>query len=59
MHWRNTFQAWLEAPQAVLRERVTRRLEQEHDASEATLDVLASQLATEEPLGPDEKQLST
>jgi uncharacterized protein len=47
------------APQAVLRERVTRRLEHEHDASEATLDVLASQLATEEPLGPDEKPLST
>jgi uncharacterized protein len=47
------------APQAVLRERVTRRLEHEHDASEATLDVLASQLATEEPLGPDEKSLST
>jgi len=47
------------APQSVLRDRVTRRLEREHDASEATLDVLASQLATEEPLGPDEKQIST
>ena len=47
------------APQSVLRERVTRRLAQAYDASEATLDVLASQLATEEPLGPDEQQLST
>ena len=47
------------APHSVLRERVTRRLEQEHDASEATLDVLASQLATEEPLGPDEKAVSS
>jgi aminoglycoside phosphotransferase family enzyme/predicted kinase len=47
------------APQSVLRERITRRLERAHDASEATLDVLASQLATEEPLGPDEQQLST
>lgn len=47
------------APQSVLRERIVRRLEREHDASEATLDVLASQLATEEPLGADEAQLST
>ena len=47
------------APQSVLRERVTRRLEHAHDASEATLDVLATQLATEEPLGPDEQPLST
>ena len=46
------------APQSVLRERVVRRLEREHDASDATLDVLASQWATEEPLGPDEAQLS-
>jgi uncharacterized protein len=46
------------APQSVLRERVTRRFEHVDDASEATLDVLASQLATEEPLGPDEQELS-
>jgi hypothetical protein len=46
------------APQSVLRERVTRRFEHAYDASEATLDVLASQLATEEPLGPDEQKLS-
>jgi aminoglycoside phosphotransferase family enzyme/predicted kinase len=46
------------APQSVLRERVTRRLEHDHDASEATLDVLASQLATEEPLGADERSMS-
>jgi aminoglycoside phosphotransferase family enzyme/predicted kinase len=46
------------APQSVLRERVIRRLERDHDASEATLDVLASQLATEEPLGPDERSVS-
>jgi hypothetical protein len=47
------------APQSVLRERVTRRLEREHDASEATLEVLATQLATEEPLGPDEQVVIT
>jgi aminoglycoside phosphotransferase family enzyme/predicted kinase len=47
------------APQSVLRERVIQRFEHTHDASEATLDVLASQLATEEPLGPDEQPLST
>jgi aminoglycoside phosphotransferase family enzyme/predicted kinase len=42
------------APVAALRERVTRRLEHEHDASEATLDVLDHQLETQEPLGADE-----
>jgi len=42
------------APMPVLQERVARRLEHGHDASEATLDVLAEQLATQEPLGPDE-----
>jgi predicted kinase len=47
------------APQSVLRERVVQRFAHTQDASEATLDVLASQLATEEPLGPDEQQLST
>ncbi len=44
------------APVPVLRERITRRLEHEHDASEATLDVLAHQLAVAEPLGADEQQ---
>ncbi len=44
------------APPSVLRDRVTRRLNRGADASEATLDVLAAQLATEEPLGPDEQQ---
>jgi uncharacterized protein len=47
------------APPSVLRERVMRRLDRGGDASEATLDVLASQLAGEEPLAPDEQQLST
>ncbi|HUK36624.1 MAG TPA: AAA family ATPase [Vicinamibacterales bacterium] len=47
------------APQAVLRDRVTQRLQHASDASEATLDVLATQLATEEPLGPDEQGLAT
>jgi len=42
------------APAPVLRERVARRLEHGGDASEATLDVLAQQLASEEPLGLDE-----
>jgi len=47
------------APAPVLRERVARRLSRGGDASEATLDVLAQQLASEEPLGPDEQQLAT
>jgi len=42
------------APVAVLRERVARRLEEGRDASEATVDVLEQQLASEEPLGADE-----
>ena len=42
------------APEAALRERIARRLGQGRDASEATLDVLARQLATQEPLGADE-----
>jgi aminoglycoside phosphotransferase family enzyme/predicted kinase len=43
------------APAPALRERVARRHEHGGDASEATLDVLSNQLATEEPLGPDEQ----
>jgi aminoglycoside phosphotransferase family enzyme len=42
------------APLPVLRDRVARRRERGTDASEATLDVLMRQLATDEPLGPDE-----
>jgi uncharacterized protein len=42
------------APADVLRERVARRLEQGRDASEATLDVLAHQLSTADPLTEEE-----
>jgi uncharacterized protein len=42
------------APPAALRERVMRRTERGHDASEATLAVLEHQLATEDPLSADE-----
>jgi aminoglycoside phosphotransferase family enzyme/predicted kinase len=42
------------APEAVLRERVSRRLAERSDASEATLDVLEHQLASDEPLAPEE-----
>ena len=42
------------APVAVLKDRVARRAARGDDVSEATLDVLAQQLATEEPLGADE-----
>lgn len=45
------------APQATpkqLRERILARAAQGQDASEATLDVLAQQMRTLEPLGPDE-----
>ena len=38
----------------VLRARVRQRLEDGHDASEATIDVLEHQLATAEPLAADE-----
>jgi hypothetical protein len=41
-----------EAPEDALRERVRRR---SGDVSEATLEVLAQQLATEEPLAPEER----
>jgi aminoglycoside phosphotransferase family enzyme/predicted kinase len=42
------------APAAALKERVSRRLEANSDASEATLAVLERQLASDEPLAPDE-----
>jgi aminoglycoside phosphotransferase family enzyme/predicted kinase len=42
------------APDAVLRERVSRRLAENRDASEATLDVLEHQQASNEPLAPEE-----
>ena len=42
------------APLPVLQERVARRLARGDDVSEATEDVLTQQLATQEPLGPDE-----
>ncbi len=45
------------APESVLRDRVMRRVQRADDASEATLDVLSRQLATEEPLAPDETSL--
>ena len=43
-----------DAPVAVLQQRVAQRLAQGGDASEATLDVLAGQLARREPLTKDE-----
>jgi aminoglycoside phosphotransferase family enzyme/predicted kinase len=42
------------APAAALKERVSRRFEANNDASEATLAVLERQLASDEPLAPDE-----
>jgi aminoglycoside phosphotransferase family enzyme/predicted kinase len=42
------------APDATLRERITRRLDDAHEASDANLAVLEHQLQTQEPLGPDE-----
>ncbi len=42
------------ATPAQLRERILARAAQGQDASEATLDVLAQQMRTLEPLGPDE-----
>lgn len=42
------------APEPALRARVRQRLEDGHDASEATIDVLEHQLATAEPLAADE-----
>lgn len=46
------------APVPVLKERVARRLEHGHDPSEATLEVLAYQLAHDEPLAPDEQRFA-
>ena len=43
------------AAEAQLRSRVAARDAEGNDASEATLDVLERQLATHEPLGPDER----
>ena len=40
---------------ATLRERIGRRLQDAHDASDADLAVLAHQLRTQEPLAPDEQ----
>lgn len=45
----------VQAPETVLRERITRRNRTERDASEATLAVLEHQLSIEEPLGDDER----
>ena len=47
-----------DAPVPVLQERVQRRLQQGGDASEATLDVLAAQLARREPLDAQEQALA-
>ena len=46
------------APEAVLRERVQRRLQQGGGASEATLEVLQAQLARREPLTAQEEALA-
>ena len=43
------------APEALMRERISRREREGVDASEAGLAVLDRQIATEEPLGPDEE----
>lgn len=45
----------LNAPRAVLRERVVRRLAADRDASDANLEVLHHQLASCEPLGASER----
>jgi aminoglycoside phosphotransferase family enzyme/predicted kinase len=42
------------AEEATLRERITRRLDDAHEASDADLAVLEHQLQTQEPLAPDE-----
>jgi uncharacterized protein len=49
----------VQAPEAVLRERITHRNRNERDASEATLAVLEHQLAMEEPLGAEERKDAT
>ena len=42
------------AEEATLRERLTRRLRDAHEASDADLTVLEHQMRTQEALGPDE-----
>jgi predicted kinase len=42
------------AEDATLRERIARRLDDAHEASDADLAVLEHQLQTQEPLAPDE-----
>jgi aminoglycoside phosphotransferase family enzyme/predicted kinase len=44
----------VQAPEALVRERVSRRVREGTDASEANLAVLERQIAGREPLGPDE-----
>ncbi|MFN2309402.1 MAG: AAA family ATPase [Gammaproteobacteria bacterium] len=46
----------IQAPEAVLRERIRHRSSHGHDVSEATLAVLDHQLSVEEPLGEDERR---
>jgi predicted kinase len=48
----------VEAPEALLRERVARRLAAGRDPSEATLAVLEAQLARREPLDSEEEALT-
>ena len=47
-----------EATEEQLRERITNRLKQGADPSEASLDVLEYQLKNQEPLGPEELEFS-
>lgn len=46
----------VQAPESVLRERITHRNRNERDASEATLAVLEHQLSIEEPLSAEERK---
>lgn len=46
------------APENVLRERITRRLREAKDASDADLGVLALQLRVREPVAPDEAAIA-
>jgi len=48
-----TILLWCDAPMEILRERIATRAAAGHDASEATLDVLAHQLESLEPPEPD------
>jgi len=45
----------IQASEAILRSRITKRAEYDKDASEATLDVLEQQLKSQEPLTEDEE----